>query len=415
MRPQRDTIVTLADRRAPVEKKFVDFFRSKRMLDPVAIPLLVYRDFIDMLYSMWLPIFGLGIVFAGICIVVALTLNETAYAALAAFGLLTTLWRNLDLRAYRRATITTDFECLRRWEKRYAVGNYALAALLAVFNVMALSTHNPLLQLIAISLAFSFAAGIVARISVRPKICVISLLIVTVPTVLALVFRSMAEQPDYVHAELFLIEAALVAMITGLSLQTVAYLYRTAVEHHTIRHDLAQMAKYDALTGLANRLLLRERFQLSIATTQRSGQFLALYFLDLDGFKSINDQHGHPAGDALLEQVAHRLEAIVRNGDTVARLGGDEFVVLQGALRHEDEAKLLAARIIRRLSEPYAINGNVMNVSVSIGIVMAPLHGIALEQLLGQADVALYEAKSNGKARAMFSTLGDQLDIHAAA
>ena len=105
----------------------------------------------------------------------------------------------------------------------------------------------------------------------------------------------------------------------------------------------------------------------------------------------------------------------MRNDDTVARLGGDEFVVLQRGLRHEDEAKLLSGRIIRRLSDPYAINGSVINVSVSVGIVIAPLPGLTLELLLGCADAALYRAKAGGKARAMFCTVGDEAKVHFAA
>ena len=196
-------------------------------------------------------------------------------------------------------------------------------------------------------------------------------------------------------------------MITGLSLQTVAHLYRSAVEHHTARYDLAQLAKYDALTGLANRLLLRERFQGSLAAATRTETRLAVQFLDLDGFKAINDQHGHPIGDILLDQVARRLEAMVREQDTVARLGGDEFVVLQTDLLHEDEARMLAGRIVRQLSLPYEIGDDLMRVSVSIGVAMAPQQGVELEQLLAHADAALYRAKAGGKARAIFCTQED--------
>lgn len=364
---------------------------------------------------MWLPIFGLGAVFVGVCVLAAVELDEPIYAALGALGAVTTSLRLATLRNYARVSPVGDAKSLQLWERRYAIGNYASAVLLALLNVMALTAHDPLLNLITVSLVFSFGAGVVSRISVRPKICIISLLLATVPTVVALAFHAFSTHSDALHMEMFLIEALLVAMITALSLQTVAHLYRSAVEHHTARHDLAQLAKYDALTGLANRLLLRERFQAAIADATRKGHMLAVHFLDLDGFKAVNDRYGHPTGDALLEQVAHRLESIVRAGDTVARLGGDEFVMLQGGLLHEDEAKMLALRIIRQLSLPYDLDGSVVNISVSVGIATAPQQGVELERLLACADSALYRAKAGGKARAIFCDEGDVAGVSLAA
>jgi diguanylate cyclase (GGDEF)-like protein len=415
VRPQRELT------EVPAEGPFVKFTQfcksvsSGHFLGSATIPLPVYRDFVDMLYSMWLPIFGLGVVFVGVCLLAALKVDEPIYVVLAALGVLTTFLRLASLHGYVHASPVGDLKGLHHWERRYAIGSYASAVLIALLNVVALTVHYPLLHLITVSLVFSFGAGVVARISIRPRICVVSLLLATVPTVAALAFHAFSTHSDTLHTEMFLIEAMLVAMITGLSLHTVAYLYRSAVEHHTARHDLTQLAKYDALTGLANRLLLRERFQLSVAAATRKGHILAVHFLDLDGFKAVNDRYGHPIGDALLEQVACRLEAIVRAGDTVARLGGDEFVVLQGGLLHEDEAKMLARRIIRQLSLPYEVNDSVMSVSVSVGIATAPQQGIELERLLACADAALYRAKADGKARAIFCTFDDAASVYLAA
>ncbi|WP_269433517.1 MULTISPECIES: GGDEF domain-containing protein [unclassified Sphingopyxis] len=369
---------------------------------PATLPLSVYRDFVDMLFSMRLPIFGLGAVFVGVCILVGRELGSNFLLVLGALGMLTTFLRLATLRAYSRARPVRDFDELRRWERRYAIGNYASAVLLALLNLVAIAAHYPLLHLITVSLVFGFGAGIVSRTSIRPKICVTSLLIATVPTVAALAWHPMQPHAMPLHAELFLIEAFIVAMITGLSLQTVAHLYRSAVEHHTARHDMAKLARTDALTGLSNRLLLRELFQDRAATAMRAKNLVALHFLDLDGFKAINDRYGHPAGDALLEQVARRLEGMVRSDDVVARLGGDEFVVLQVDLSDESEAELLARRIIREISKPYLVDDISMSVSVSVGIATAPKLGVELERLLSCADAALYRAKAGGKARALF-------------
>jgi len=387
-----------SDTPTPIESQW----RLRIFPSPATLPLSVYRDFVDMLFSMRLPIFGLGVVFVGVCILVGRELGSNFLLALGALGTLTTFLRLATLRAYSRARPVRDFEELRRWERRYAIGNYVSAVLLALLNLVAIAAHYPLLHLITVSLVFGFGAGIVSRTSIRPNICVTSLLLATVPTVAALVWHPMQPHATPLHAELFLIEALIVAMITGLSLQTVAHLYRSAVEHHTARHDMAKLARTDALTGLSNRLLLRELFQDRAATAMRAKNLVALHFLDLDGFKAINDRYGHPAGDALLEQVARRLEGMVRSDDVVARLGGDEFVVLQVDLSDESEAELLARRIIREISKPYLVDDISMSVSVSVGIATAPKLGLELERLLSCADAALYRAKAGGKARALF-------------
>ncbi|WP_235587997.1 GGDEF domain-containing protein [Sphingopyxis sp. H115] len=372
-----------------------------------ALPLPVYRDFVAMLFGMWLPILGLGIVFVAICLLVGAALDSGVILLLAVVGALTTILRLATLRAYARSAPVVEFGHLRRWERRYAIGNYVSASLIALLNVVAITAHDPLLHLITVSLVFSFGAGIVSRTSVRPAICVISLLIATVPTIAALSLHALETHSAPLHAELFGIEALIVTMITALSLQTVAYLHRTAVEHHTARHDMAKLARTDALTGLSNRLLLRELFQHHTATAMRTKNQVALHFLDLDGFKAINDRYGHPAGDALLEQVARRLEDMVRSDDVVSRLGGDEFIVLQVGLREDSEAELLARRIIREISKPYLVDGISMSISVSVGIATAPRLGIELERLLACADAALYRAKAGGKARAIFCIEAD--------
>lgn len=368
-----------------------------------------------MLFSMRLPVIGLGAVFVGVCVLAAVELGTTAYVVLAALGAAVTLIRLAIFLGYVRASPRGDLENLRRWERRYAIGNYAFAALLALLNIAVLTVHYPVLHLITVSLVFSFGAGVVARTSIRPKVCVISLLIATVPTVAALAFHAFAAHSDKLHAEMFLVEASLVAMITGLSLQTVAHLYRSAVAHHTAKHDFARLAKFDPLTGLANRLLLREHFEASMSAATRAGHSLAVHFLDLDGFKVVNDRHGHPVGDELLKQVASRLEAMVRAEDTIARLGGDEFVIIQTGLVQEGEAKMLALRIVRQLSLGYEIAGSVVHVSVSVGIATAPEQGVELERLLACADAALYRAKAGGKARAIFCDDGDAAMVNLAA
>ncbi len=162
------------------------------------------------------------------------------------------------------------------------------------------------------------------------------------------------------------------------------------------RH-LQHVASHDGLTDLPNRVLLRERLQHGLARGGRNGRLLALHFLDLDRFKAINDQMGHHFGDVLLRDVAARLLAIVDDTATVARIGGDEFAILQTRIEQPEQAAQLAAAIIERISQPSLHDGQEIAISGSIGITLSPRDGIEAEELLRNADLAMYQAKLDGR------------------
>ncbi|WP_407528185.1 EAL domain-containing protein [Methylobacterium oryzisoli] len=161
--------------------------------------------------------------------------------------------------------------------------------------------------------------------------------------------------------------------------------------------QIAHMARHDPLTGLSNRTLFRERLDQHLADIAHQGGSLAVLCLDLDRFKAVNDTLGHPAGDTLLEAVARRLQGLLRVEDTVARLGGDEFAILQSGSRSAQDAAALARRVLAQLSEPFAVAGRDVRIGVSIGIAMAPEHGLSGTMLFGRADLALYRAKAEGR------------------
>ncbi|HSO45336.1 MAG TPA: diguanylate cyclase [Rhodoferax sp.] len=160
---------------------------------------------------------------------------------------------------------------------------------------------------------------------------------------------------------------------------------------------LAALALHDVLTGLPNRRLLMDRLSLAIAHARRNQRTMAVMFLDLDGFKQINDTMGHDAGDMLLRLFADRLVATVRQEDTVARLGGDEFVIaLHEAIDVEQVAKLVS-KVISAVAKPYRIQDVDVHMTVSVGVSVYPMHGQDEETLMKSADLALYEAKQAGK------------------
>ena len=160
---------------------------------------------------------------------------------------------------------------------------------------------------------------------------------------------------------------------------------------------LESWAMHDALTGLPNRRLLFDRLALAVAHAHRNKSMMAVMYLDLDGFKQINDTLGHDAGDTLLRMVADRLVAAVRQEDTVARLGGDEFVIALWESNHADGVAKLASKVMQAVSQPYRIQGRDVNITASIGVGIYPTHGEEVETLMKSADLALYDAKRAGK------------------
>ncbi len=161
--------------------------------------------------------------------------------------------------------------------------------------------------------------------------------------------------------------------------------------------ELFRSANYDELTDLPNRSLFLDRLNQILKQSKRYERIFALLFIDLDGFKSVNDTLGHDAGDELLIKVSERLLGCVRESDTVARLGGDEFTVILSTITTSDKAEMVARKLIETLSVPFDLKGNVAQIGASIGISIFPDSGIDTEMLLKKADDAMYMAKKEGK------------------
>ncbi len=172
--------------------------------------------------------------------------------------------------------------------------------------------------------------------------------------------------------------------------------YEDITERHKAQAQVAYMARHDTLTDLPNRMMMREQLEEILAGSTERGLYTAVMCVDLDNFKSINDTLGHPVGDGLLRAVAGRIRNTVRETDAVARLGGDEFVVVQGNIEKPEQASSLAKRLIEALDEPYIIEGHQVLTGASVGIAVASLEPEA-DDLLMQADVALYQAKGDGR------------------
>lgn len=192
------------------------------------------------------------------------------------------------------------------------------------------------------------------------------------------------------------------ARLVKLNRREVVAVIRDVTEDKQANERIAHMAFYDALTQLPNRRMLLDRLTQAMISSKRNGQQGALIFMDLDRFKALNDTYGHGMGDLLLQQVGQRLKTCVREADTVARLGGDEFVIMVENLGQNEEDSLkmaqeISAKIFKALSAPYNLNGLEHVSTPSIGISLFDGHGISTDEVLQQADMAMYEIKRQGQ------------------
>jgi diguanylate cyclase (GGDEF)-like protein len=223
--------------------------------------------------------------------------------------------------------------------------------------------------------------------------------------------RGMAEVYIDQTAKAEFYRQAFLAFVGGLALLILVamalpmtMLWRKSREREIAERRLQDLAHTDPLTGLGNRAHFRERLDQALTKTTSGEQVTALFWLDLDRFKTINDALGHPIGDVLLCQVAERLKHCLREDGTVARLGGDEFALLICTPLCEGEAGKLAERLIQVLAVPFDVEGHHVVIGVSIGIVFAPRDGDATDDLLKKADIALYRAKDAGRSTYRFFT-----------
>ena len=206
-----------------------------------------------------------------------------------------------------------------------------------------------------------------------------------------------------------------------LSINTIRDQEKNTVRYVALLNDITQrkeyeekiwyQANFDSLTGLPNRTLLMDRLQHDINNAHRQGKPLALMFIDLDGFKVVNDTLGHPAGDHLLQEAANRLLACLREGDTIARLGGDEFTIVLPNIESPDQAETVAENLLKQLSEPFQLADQQHHISGSIGITLYPDDGNSSEMLLRNGDTAMYRAKDSGRNTFVFFT--EEMNQHA--
>ena len=191
----------------------------------------------------------------------------------------------------------------------------------------------------------------------------------------------------------------------------IAAAIRDMSERHASARHIEYLAHHDALTGLPNRAVMESRFEQAVADAARSGTQVALMFLDLDSFKTVNDSLGHPVGDELLKGVAQRLSQFARASDIVSRQGGDEFLIVFTGLAGGADVELAANRLVQQFKAPFQVDGHEIATSFSVGIALYPRDGADFPTLLKKADIAMYQAKAAG--RDTWREFGDHMDVEA--
>ena len=170
-----------------------------------------------------------------------------------------------------------------------------------------------------------------------------------------------------------------------------------AIERKRIEHGISFLAQYDSLTGLANRVLFKERLNRALIRADRNKTMVALMFIDLDGFKGVNDKLGHDIGDEVLKEVADAIKAVVRESDIVGRFGGDEFIVSINDINSEKDIDEIASKLNRTVGNVRALDNTGQKIQASIGVIVSTVKQSSPESLIKMADKMMYKAKSAGK------------------
>ena len=353
---------------------------------PAPISDSVYAEIIATLYGTVVPILFTGIGLAIVGTIAVRQTGDTFTAVLTALGVVFSFIRTLDLFAYRRRLAGAPLARAEAvvWEWRYATGTVIMALIIGLFAARSLMLEDAICSVMAIGVGFGFGAGVVSRLSLRPITAIMDLGVIGVPVI----FTAFLPRLDAPHVGLGL----LMTIFMIASFEMVRLSYKSTLNQMTLKQQFEQLSRTDPMTGLLNRSVLAT--DLARIVAERGEARVVVHTIDLDHFKAANDRFGHPVGDALLEQVAARLQSVAGQGDLIVRMGGDEFILVQKSVSSRDEAEQMARRIFEEVSAPYCIEGHDIVIGASIGVAMSPDDGGSVEALLSRSDKALYQAKT---------------------
>ena len=367
-----------------------------------ALPDDTYIDLVRSVYRTLQPTMIMAVSFLLVGLVVVAGSDDRILISLLVLGTIAAAARIAVLVHGRRRAddLALDVAAARALERRFALAYLSFAILFGLFSARALAVAAPETHMLTVGLLFGYGAGVAAGVALRPRIAVAAVLVAIVPSILVALVSA-----DLVH----MAAGGLLAIFLAGGISSMVSRHRITSRGITMRRTYGRLARQDDLTGMPNRLSLREAFE-QFAEIAGASDVLAVHCLDLDRFKPVNDRYGHPAGDALLCAVSERLNGVLRSGDVAARLGGDEFVILQTGARHPGEADLLARRVARAIAQPFSIHGHQISIGTSVGYALFPDHGRDLDDLIARADEALVRVKREGGGVAVYREQAPELE-----
>lgn len=357
----------------------------------------IRAELVDHLYASTFNVVFIGFAAAFFCSLIARSANDAVFSAFTVIALLIAALRFAIDRAYKyyRESRTTRF-----WELSHSAGSLMFSVLVGAIGTYTFWRGPEEAQLFSAVFLVSYCTGIVTRLAVRPKLAIACVKIAALPYVVVLLFH-----PLFLYKML----ALFLLMMSMASLQLIRTSYRLTFDVLITRAELAALAGSDPLTGLANRFTVDQQLQrLFLGQQVRPGHAVAVHFIDLDHFKAANDTFGHAVGDAILVEVARRLNELLPQNAIAARRGGDEFLVIQPHLDTSRDAVRLAERITASLSQPYAVMGQDVTIGASVGVAATENQQETPQRLIVAADHALYEAKRKGRGIVEFSEVSIQ-------
>jgi diguanylate cyclase (GGDEF)-like protein len=346
----------------------------------------VFKTLVSELHSTLTPTTIMGMTILGVGLFAYQSLGTKSLLMATIVGTIASIGKIAVSLAHRRADAAkrSTVADAAYWEKVQGLFIFIIATSVGTLGTIAFSHQDLSVHMLAVALTFGYCAGVTVRISVRPLIAALAILLSALPTSIAIMAYG-----DTAHGILGL----LCVIFLVAAMQSMLHVYRTTIRQIRLFLDMEHQARHDPLTGLCNRTALSEAYQ---SLGAADDVLTCVHCFDLDGFKHINDRFGHAAGDALLIEIAERLRATVDPSHLAVRIGGDEFVILQPGIRDPDHADALARRVAERLGAPYPIAGEEISIGISLGYTMAPAGSLGLDQMMATADKASYRAKRNG-------------------
>ena len=368
--------------------------RHRAALMKERLPETTYIELVQSLFGLVVPAVIMSGCFAGTGAFILLRTNDWLLTGLYGFGLVASAARLGVLFSHRDTARSAAMgaNVARAIERRFGYSFIAFAAAFGAFTARAYVVVDTDLHILLVALVYGYGAGVAATVSLRRWISISAILIAIVPMILVSLFQPGAANWGTGILTILFLAGGVLSMIQR---------YRDATTQITMRRLMEKLARQDSLTGLPNRLVLRERFE-ELTMRSDGSDLIAVHCVDINQLDPVNDMYGHMAGDELLKAVAQRLRRVVRGDNLVIHLNGDDFVIIQPNMASVAEAEALAHQVVSTLDKSYAVAGEDIIITANIGYAVDVQSGAELEQLLMGAERALTSGKRQASGIAIY-------------